>query len=306
MWCQSCRIWFPVEEGVLDLLVGALAYREDRTRFRTRHGGHLARLELGDLNYGPEEPKSLQGQQQAHFDWYAANEKQSYREYEDMPFWTAVDRLTFERWRPRIRPGGWLLDVGCGNGRSTSRLMDLDVRVLAFDVAKEAVRHACRRFPRGSSRARAVFLAADATRFPVATSSMDYVLVYGVLHHVPDPRRACHEIARVLRSGGLYMGSENNETMLRIAFDALQKLRPIWYEEAGPEALISAAVIREAFGGTGVDITTESFVFVPPHLINLIPRRVGESLLRWSDWFAQAVPGLRNHGGLILIEGAKR
>ena len=33
-----------------------------------------------------------------------------------MPFWVAVDSMTFERWRPTLRPGGWLLDVGCGWG----------------------------------------------------------------------------------------------------------------------------------------------------------------------------------------------
>ena len=304
-WCRACLRWFPVEDGVLDLLVGALVYQRDRDRFRERHGRLLDRLGLND-SVSQEKAAPLQALQQAHFDWYASNETQSYRFYEQMRFWAAVDQLTFERWRPRIHAGSWLLDVGCGNGRSASRIMDLDVRVLAFDVAKEAVRQARERFPVGSSRARATFLVADATRFPVKACSMDQVLVYGVLHHVPDPRQACGEIARVLRPGGLYLGSENNHTIFRGFFDLLQRLRPLWYEEAGPEALISAAVMREAFAGTGVEVTTESFVFVPPHLVNLLPPRAGQRLLEWSDRIAGAIPGLRNHGGLILIEGVKQ
>jgi ubiquinone/menaquinone biosynthesis C-methylase UbiE len=290
---------------VLDLLVGDLAYREDRQRFRTRHDALLGRLELRDLAAGSERA-DLQGQQQKHFDWYAANETQSYLEYESMPFWVAVDSMTFERWRPTLRPGGWLLDVGCGNGRSASHLMDLDLRVLGFDVARAAVRQAQQRFGDGKGAARATFFTADATRFPVRSASLDHVLVYGVLHHVPDPRVACAEIARVLKPGGTYLGSENNHTVFRALFDLLQRLRPVWYEEAGPEALISSRVVRDAFAGTGVAVSTRTFVFVPPHLVNLLPRGWGGGLLRWTDAVGGALPGLRSNGGLILIEGERR
>ncbi len=134
---------------------------------------------------------------------------------------------------------------------------------------------------------------------------MDHVLIYGVLHHVPDPRVACREVARVLKSGGVYFGSENNETVFRTIFDKLQKLKPLWYEEAGPEALISKTTIRTAFASTGVSVRTRSMVFVPPHLINVLPRTWGSSILRFSDRLGQALPGVSTNGGLIVIEGTK-
>jgi len=46
----------------------------------------------------------------------------------------AADAIAFDEWKPTIRPGSWLLDVGCGNGRSTFKLGDVDVNILAFDV----------------------------------------------------------------------------------------------------------------------------------------------------------------------------
>jgi ubiquinone/menaquinone biosynthesis C-methylase UbiE/uncharacterized protein YbaR (Trm112 family) len=306
VYCPGCRAWFPVEDGVLDLLTGSLAYREDRERFRSRHAGRMEALGLvPDPPAGASESE-LQAKQQQHFDWYADNEKQSYLEYERMPFWVAADAIAFSRWRERIRPGSWLLDVGCGPGRATVKVLDLDIDVLGFDVSKAAVRQAEERHRKGGYRARAAFFAADATRFPIRSAVLDYVLVYGVLHHVPDPRAACLEIARVLRPGGTYLGSENNETVFRRVFELLQRLRPLWYEEAGPEALISDRTMREGFAGTGVEIETRSSVYLPPHLLNHLPPAWGRSLLGATDALFNLVPGLRRNGGLILVEGTKR
>ena len=305
VWCRSCRMWYPVEEGVLDLLLGDLAYAEDRKRFRERHAITFEELDLVSAPPAADASVKLQSLQQAHFDWYATNTKQSYLAYEQMPFWLSVDALTFEDWKKQLRPGSRVLDVGCGNGRSTFKLMDLDLEILAFDVSREAIRQARRRYREEGFRARAVFFVADATRFPLKTATMDCVLVYGVLHHVPDPHVACREIARVLQPGGRYLGSENNETAFRKAFELLQRLWPIWYEEAGPEALISERTMTENFGDTDVRVRTRTFVFVPPHLVNLLPLRVGRRLLELADRVGGALPWVRNNGGLILIEGVK-
>jgi len=307
VWCERCRAWFPLEGGVLDLLMGELAYRDDRRSFAARHAAELGALGLSVEGAGAADGKEsdLQSKQQAHFDWYAANDKQSYLEYEQMPFWEAVDAITFDEWRPRFRPGAWVLDVGCGNGRSTFKVADLDLNVLAFDVSKGAIKQAELRARAANPKARLSFMAADAQRFPVRDAVMDYVLIYGVLHHVPDPRVACREVARVLKAGGVYFGSENNETIFRTIFDALQKVKPLWFEEAGPEALISETTVRQAFDSTGVSVSTRSSIFVPPHLINLLPRQWGPSILRLSDRLGRAVPGVSTNGGLILIEGTK-
>jgi len=307
VWCASCRAWFPLEGGVLDLLMGELAYVEDRRAFAARHAADLRALDLV-ADPAPADAQSaaaLQSKQQQHFDWYASNDKQSYLEYEQMPFWEAVDAITFSEWRPRLNPGSWLLDVGCGNGRSTFKIADLDLNVLAFDVSKGAIRQAEARARAAHPAARLSFFAADAKRFPLRDAVMDHVLIYGVLHHVPDPRAACLEVARVLKSGGVYFGSENNETIFRSIFDKLQKVKPLWFEEAGPEALISDTTVRQAFAATGVSVSTHSSIFVPPHLINLLPREWGPSILRFSDRLGRAVPGVSSNGGLIVIEGVK-
>lgn len=303
--CDVCRAWFPIEGGVADFLTGDLAYAEDRARFWQAHEVELAKLGLAKDTPVEAGASALQRAQQKHFDWYSENEKQTYDEYERLPFWVAADEIAFSRWRSLIRPGTWLLDVGCGPGRATARVVDLDIDVLAFDVSKAMVRLAQQRFARTGARARTAFMAADAMRFPMRSASLDYVMAYGVLHHVPDPPRVCREIGRVLSPGGLYLGQENSRSVFRGLFELLQRLRPQWYEEAGPEALFSPRSMNESFAGADMTLRSRTSVFLPPHLLNLFPARAAQRLLEATDRIFRTVPFLRDNGGLIIVEGTK-
>jgi ubiquinone/menaquinone biosynthesis C-methylase UbiE/uncharacterized protein YbaR (Trm112 family) len=308
VWCPDCLMWYPIEDGLLELLAGGLIYTEDRVKFAQRHAWHLNKLGLNPslVSDADQVDNRLQIQQQTHFDWYAQNSKQSYSEYEQTPFWLAADRLAFDKWRKDIGSGKRLMDVGCAQGRSTFKLMDLDISIIGMDISKHLVRQALDRYRRGKFTAKATFLVADASSLPLINNTVDFVLIYGVLHHLPDPQKTCREVARVLKPGGVYFGSENNQTIFRKVFDFLQKLRPLWFEEAGPEALISAEKLNTAFSGTGVSIQTHTSVFLPPHLINLMKETTAYRWLRFFDGIGQCLPFIRNNGGLILIRGQKK
>lgn len=309
LWCEACCSWFPIEDELLELLIGDLAYHDDRARFWAAHADRLKALGLDSeprsgTSTGPT--SELQVIQQEHFDWYAGNDTQTYSAYERTPFWVSADKVTYASWLPEARSGGWVLDVGCAQGRSTFKLMDLDLNIVAFDVSKPLVRQALGRYREGRYRARASFFAADALRFPFVNAVFDHVLIYGVLHHLPEPKRACQEVARVLRPNGIYWGSENNETVFRTIFDWLQKLWPQWHEKAGPEAIISAKNLGQWFHDTGVHIGTTTSIFLPPHLVNMMSETTAYRFLTATDRVAQAIPLLKNNGGLILIRGVKQ
>lgn len=306
LWCASCRSWFPVEDGILELLHGELAYAEDRARFWNLHRESLSALGL-EAGTAPGDPAHVAAvrRQQEHFDWYADNEEQTYNTYEATPFWRAADQIAFGEWRREVRAGARLLDVACAQGRSTLPWTDLDLDILAFDISKPLVRQARDRARRAGGRARVEFCVADASRFPFVSNRFDHVVTYGVLHHLPDPAEACREIARVLKTGGTFFGSENNKTLFRGVFDALQKVWPLWHEEAGAEPLISRDDLRQWLEPLGLLVTTRSSVFLPPHAVNLLKPPTAAAMLGLADRFCGAIPWVRRQGGLILLKAVK-
>ena len=313
-WCEACRAWFPIEDGFLDLLTGPLAYESEREDFWSRRKDELAALGLAHAAEGrkdaPDGAAAQALQQQKHFDWYAANDTQRYSDYEVTPFWRAADRIAFEPWKAELgasaRSDRWLLDVGCAQGRSTFHMMDLDLNVVGFDVSRKCVREAARRYRAGTFRARASFLVADGSAFPFRDAAVDVVLVYGVLHHLADPGATCREIGRVLQPNGVYFGQENNDTGFRALFDLAQKLWPIWHEEAGPEAIISADRLASWLEPSGFRLTSRTSVFLPPHVVNWTTEERGFRALRALDGAMAHVPWLRKNGGLVIFEARRR
>jgi SAM-dependent methyltransferase len=90
-----------------------------------------------------------------------------------------------------------LLDIGCGPGNTLRRLggwgltfgMDFSLDALAFARARGAAR----------------VLSGDSTALPVASESVDCVVVLDNLEHVEDDEQALREIRRVLRPGGVFL-----------------------------------------------------------------------------------------------------
>jgi 2-polyprenyl-3-methyl-5-hydroxy-6-metoxy-1,4-benzoquinol methylase/uncharacterized protein YbaR (Trm112 family) len=311
--CLGCSAQYPIEAGVLELLPPALRYENDRRAFFDRWT--TERRDRG-LPEPPEMPTASAAaathqasDQQKHFDWYADNETQSYGTYAETRFWSAIDEQVFAPWKSAVSRTAaerhcTVLDVGCAQGRSTFHLAGLGAHLVGFDVSKRCIRVARAR-SRESRCGDASFICADVASFPFKSSTFDYVLVYGVLHHVADPARTCVEIARVLKPGGTYLGSENNRTVFRPVFDLLQRLRPEWHELAGPEALISARTLRTWMDAAGLRLEARSHTFVPPHLVNLLPIRAGRQLLGTTDAVFGSLPYLRDNGGLVTFTANK-
>jgi len=305
--CKSCGSSFIIENGLLELLTGNLVYSEERSIFHEKYGVQ-APPQPSQLNSQTSFSQSdaLQKQQQAYFDTYSHNDDLSYTSYEQQPFWLAADKIAFTPWRRMIKPGSLVLDIGCAQGRSTFKLMDLDITVVGFDISKRLVRLALDRYRQGHFKAKASFFAADALQLPFADCSFDYVLIYGVLHHLPEVGKVCGEIARVLKPGGIYLGQENNHSVFRGIFDFLQRIHPLWQDDGGPEAIISQKRIHEAFEHSNVLIKTKTSLFLPPHLINLLPKKAGYLLLKLTDALCRHLPFLKEQGGVIIMEVTKR
>jgi ubiquinone/menaquinone biosynthesis C-methylase UbiE len=91
-----------------------------------------------------------------------------------------------------------VLEVGCGSGYGAQLLATLEPKsYIGFDFMEEQLAIAHNRLPETE------FIQQDAANMQaIATASKDTVVVFGVLHHIPEWKAAIREIARVLRPGG--------------------------------------------------------------------------------------------------------
>jgi len=118
-----------------------------------------------------------------------------------MPDVRAAKDVVLEMLRPRT--GDAVLDVGCGTG-DDARELALRVgpagRTVGVDASETMLGEARRR-----SRTTGVhvdFELADAQHLPFPDGTFDACRTERVLTHVPDPRAALAEMARVTRAGG--------------------------------------------------------------------------------------------------------
>lgn len=111
----------------------------------------------------------------------------------------------FERLAGGSLAGQHVVEIGCGRGVGVEVLLDrlCAGHVTAFDLDPVMVDKAARRL---HDRGPAVSLSVtDACEITQPTASVDAVVEFGVIHHVPDWRTALGEISRVLRPGGLLL-----------------------------------------------------------------------------------------------------
>ncbi|MGH3676001.1 MAG: class I SAM-dependent methyltransferase [Mycobacterium sp.] len=99
-----------------------------------------------------------------------------------------------------------VLEVGCGRGVGSEVILDRlgAARVTAFDLDESMVELARKRL-----HGRRVELSVgDVCAIEQPAGSVDTVVDFGIIHHVPDWQQAISEIARVLRPGGLVLFEE--------------------------------------------------------------------------------------------------
>ena len=91
-----------------------------------------------------------------------------------------------------------VLEIGCGNGYGGYLLNQLGPKsYIGLDLMEEQVEIARRKY---SQYTYIVQDATDLSQF--ADASKDVVIIFGVLHHIPEWRKVLDEIARVLKPNG--------------------------------------------------------------------------------------------------------
>ena len=171
------------------------------------------------------------------------------------------------------RPGERVLDVGCGDGALTEKLVEAGCRVMAIDASPEQVRAARER----GLDARV----ADVTALGFE-GEFEAVFSNAVLHWVRDPDAALRSMHRALAPGGRLvaeLGGHGCVASIRAALGEVLARRGVDAERLNPWYFPTAEAYTERLDTNGFDVGS----------IRLFPRPtpLPSDLTDWLRIFAQ-------------------
>ena len=85
------------------------------------------------------------------------------------------------------------LDAGCGNGRYTYAMQELGAKVKSIDVSGEAVK-ACKKINPNTQQM---------SLLDLSGKQYDFILCWGVLHHIEKPQEGFSVLVNQLKKGGM-------------------------------------------------------------------------------------------------------
>ena len=91
-----------------------------------------------------------------------------------------------------------ILDVGCGNGWASKKLIPLGKKVISMDISSENPVKAVREVRHKNHAG----LIADAYNIPLKENSVDCIIASEILEHVPDPKTFITGLIRLLKHKG--------------------------------------------------------------------------------------------------------
>ncbi|KAG0614397.1 hypothetical protein M758_6G173400 [Ceratodon purpureus] len=184
--CKSCRKGFVNEDVYLDLTIleGNKVYDESTTP-----GAEIFRSPLVSFVYE-------RGWRNSFF-------------WANFPGPDEEFKMAQDYFKPVA--GGVLIDVSCGSGLFTRRFAQSGdyESVIASDFSENMLRQTDQFIKQDASLAtlNIALVRADVARLPFATGSIDAIHAGAALHCWPSPASAMAEISRVLKPGGVFVGT---------------------------------------------------------------------------------------------------
>jgi 2-polyprenyl-3-methyl-5-hydroxy-6-metoxy-1,4-benzoquinol methylase len=106
-------------------------------------------------------------------------------------------KIIFTRLLPEPLENKLVLDMGCGTGWFTQRLLVGSARVVASDIGHQLLVETRKKY-------RDALLAQNSLeRLGFASNTFDVIVCTEVIEHTPDPQHSVHELLRVLKPNGI-------------------------------------------------------------------------------------------------------
>ena len=121
-----------------------------------------------------------------------------------------------------------VLDLACGEGYGSNALNEVAKSVVGVDISEECVRHAHAKYGIRT-------LVGSAEAIPLKDATLDAVVSFETIEHVPDPATFVQEISRVLTERGIAIVSTPNKQV----YNQLSAPNPHHCSEMTPEEFTS-------------------------------------------------------------------
>lgn len=125
--------------------------------------------------------------------------------------------------------GKRLLDVGTGTGAWGIRLANVGFEVVGIDLSAVELRRAQENaFAHSNRRGSYEIIQADVERLPFRENAFDLSFCGGVLHHLPDPKKALHELSEVTTGKSIVAFEPSGQNPYRKITRQLMKIIHVW------------------------------------------------------------------------------
>ena len=192
-----------------------------------------------------------------------------------------------------------ILEIGCGDGEFTRRLVGLDVTLIASDITFEVLKRAAGKdeFRKAGNLC---FEMDDAESLSIRDNSLDFVSGISILHHL-DYRKAFKECHRVLKEGGeIFFSEPNRLNPITLTFFSMPFLRKVIEASPNEQALLRWEVENylKDIGFKGVRVFNNDFLFpwIPDFSINAV---------EWLGRILEKTPLVKEISGSLIIHAIK-
>jgi 2-polyprenyl-3-methyl-5-hydroxy-6-metoxy-1,4-benzoquinol methylase len=170
----------------------------------------------------------------SEFDYQWENLDDFYLEYNEDRI---NELLKFSQIEASFFKGKKCLDAGCGVGRYTYALMKLGAEVKSFDASEKAIT-ACKKI-----NSDAYVLDINSLK---PNPVYDFVLCWGVLHHLPNPREGFRKVVSQVKPGGIVHIMVYHKDTQKIYYPG----RKIWRFLPDSLKFMYIKIMIAGFGGT--------------------------------------------------------
>lgn len=186
------------------------------------------------------------------------------------PFYSAAVR---ESALMRLVPRDLVVaDIGCGTGLLTLTLAQVAAKVHAVDASARMVKIVKEKVSRSGLR-NVVVKRGEAERLPLRDASMDAVLAFHLLRHLPRPAEAVGEVARILKPGGQIVLVELEPHGVRALRAATGSVHLGLPRETVRAALKRAGFVDPRFAALLEPYRVQDDISLPAYIVDAVKRK---------------------------------